>query len=96
MKIQGEERSACSNEKSSFGCFVGIVSLKTEYVIALKDGIIACSAVRGLLDNAAYDKKCIEEVDIKYTNYVKAPGQPRLQYASCQHRTKLRRTRIPS
>ena len=53
------------------GLCVGIVNRSTEYLIATKDGIISCSTVRRLPDNEAYDKKCIEEIDIKYADYVK-------------------------
>ena len=51
--------------------FVGIVNRNTEYLLATTDAIVSCSTVRRWPDNEAYDKKCIEEVDIKYTDYVK-------------------------
>ena len=46
FQIQREKRNACSNEKSGIGCFVGIVTRNTEYLIATTDGIISCSTVR--------------------------------------------------
>ena len=50
---------------------MGIVNRNAEYLIATHQGIISCSTVLRLPDNEAYDKKCIEDIDIKYTDYVK-------------------------
>ena len=71
FQIQREKKNACSNERSGAGWFVGIANRNMEYLVATKDGIISCSTVRRLPDNEAYDKKCIEEVDVKFTDYVK-------------------------
>ena len=51
--------------------FVGIVNRNTEYLIT--DGVIFCSTVRRLPDNEAYDKKCIDDIIVKHTDFVK-PG----------------------
>ena len=69
-KIQSDKRNACTNEKRGVGWFVGIANKNTEYLIATKDGTISCSTVRRLLENEACDKKCIQEVDTKYTDYM--------------------------
>ena len=61
--MQHEKRNACSDETSGVGGFLGSANRNIEYLIATKDGIVSCSTVRTLPDN--------EEVDIKYTDYVK-------------------------
>ena len=71
FKVQREKRNACSNEQSGVGWFVGIVDRNTEYMIATTDGIMSCSTERRLPDNEAYNKKCIDEIDVKCTDYVK-------------------------
>ena len=50
---------------------MGIVNWNTEYLTATTDEIISCSTVCRLPDNEAYDKKCINEIIVKYADYVK-------------------------
>ena len=75
FKVQRENMNACGNEKSGVGWFVGIVNRNNEYCIATTDGIISCSTVRRLPDNEAYDKKCIDESDVEYTDDVKSASR---------------------
>lgn len=70
FKMPDTERNACSNEKSGTGYFVGIVNRNTQYLISTSDGIIACSTVRRLPDEEAYDKTCLEDVKVKYSDYI--------------------------
>ena len=64
------KRGTLAATKSGVGWFVGIVNRNIEYLVATTDGIISCSIVRRLPDNEAYDKKCIDEIDVRYTDYV--------------------------
>ena len=83
FQIQREKMNACSNERRGIGWFVGIVNRNTEYLIATTDGIIFCSTVRRLPDNEAYDKKCMDEIIVKYTDYVKTGSRTaQSQYVS--------------
>ena len=54
----------------STGYFVGVIGRTTEYLISCGGKIIACRTLRRLPDEKAYDRAMIEEVTVRYRDYV--------------------------
>ena len=48
FKVPANKRNACDNDKSGVGYMVGVLSRNTEYLVAIDNGVIACSTVRRL------------------------------------------------
>ena len=69
-KVQHSERDALSNSKSGVGYFLGIVARNTAYLISTLEGMVAVSTIGRLSDDEAYDKACIQEVTVKYGDYI--------------------------
>ena len=69
-KVQHSERDALSNSKSGVGYFIGIVNRNTSYLISTLEGIVAVSTIGRLSDDLCYDRACLTEVTIKYSDYV--------------------------
>ena len=62
------------------GFFVGINPKTIEYLIAKATGVFSSATIRRLQDDKAYDASIIEEVKVKYREYVISGSKhPRLE-----------------
>ena len=42
----------------------------TVYLVSTLEGIVAVSTTRRMTDDTAYDKACLKEVTVKYSDYI--------------------------
>ena len=52
------------------GYFLGWKSRTTEYLVGTSEGIISCTTMRRLQDDLAYDKACLDEINVGYRDFV--------------------------
>ena len=67
------------------GYLVGFNARTTEYLIGTEMGIISCATIRRLQDDLAYDKQCLEDVNVGYREYVckgASSTNPRVRWAA--------------
>ena len=67
------------------GYLVGFNARTTESLIGTEMGIISCATMRRLQDDLAYDKQCLEDVNVGYREYVckgASSTNPRVRWAA--------------
>ena len=67
------------------GYFLGTTERSNEYLVGTSSGITACSTIKRMTDDLAYDASCIEEVGVTYSEYIcdgATTTNPRVRFAS--------------
>ena len=97
LKVPAGERDACSTDKNGTGYFVGIINRNTQYLVSTTEGIVTCATIRRIPDAEAYDKACMQEIRVKYLEYMRGGARTKplsVRFAAHQHKLRAARAEI--